>query len=36
MKLIELCEYTLKQSLCDTGDYSIYENTAEEIVEDAK
>jgi len=20
MKLIELCQYTLKQSLCDTGD----------------
>ena len=32
MKLIELCQYTLKQSLCDTGDlYAEY--TAEEIIE---
>jgi len=32
MKLIELCQYTLRQSLCDSGDYPKF-YTAEEIVE---
>jgi len=31
MKLIELCRYTLKQSLYDDGDYSQYMN-AEELL----
>jgi len=35
MKLIELCQYTLRQSLCDSGEYSQY-YTAEEVVEDGE
>ena len=35
MKLIELCQYTLRQSLCDSGDYSQFYN-AEELVEDGE
>ena len=31
MKLIELCKYTLRQSLCDKGEYSEF-YTAEELV----
>jgi len=31
MKLIELCRYTLRQSLCDTGEYPEFYN-AEELV----
>jgi len=30
MKLIELCQYTLKQSLCDSGEYE--DQSAEDIV----
>jgi len=33
MKLIELCRYTLYQSINDTGDYSQYQMSAEELVE---
>jgi len=32
MKLIELCQYTLRQSLSDTGEYPEF-YTAEELVE---
>jgi len=32
MKPVELCRYTLRQSLCDGGDYSQF-YTAEELLE---
>ena len=32
MKLINLCEYTLNQSLCDTGNYYNPFITAQEII----
>jgi len=35
MQLIELCEYTLRQSLCDDGDYSQYYD-AEELVKNGE
>ena len=31
MELIELCRYTLRQSLCDSGDYSQF-YTAEDLI----
>jgi len=31
MKLIDLCQYTLRQSLCDEGDYFKF-YTVEEII----
>ena len=31
MQLIELCQYTLRQSLCDSGDYSQF-YTAEDLI----
>ena len=34
MKLIELCRYTLRQSLCDIGDYYNPFITAQKILDD--
>jgi len=31
MKLIELCQYTLRQSLCDNGDYYDAEDLVENL-----
>ena len=35
MKLIELCQYTIKQSLSDTGEYYDYK-TAQELLDEVK
>jgi len=32
MKPVEMCQYTLRQSLCDTGEYPEF-YTAEELIE---
>jgi len=34
MKLIELCQYTIKKSLADEGEYPPF-HTAQEIVEES-
>jgi len=36
MKLIELCYYTLRQSLSDKGSYPEVFQTAQELLEDSK